>query len=324
MASVLVIGAGIGGIASALWLHDLALDFDWVEQSDHIGGTLLRVGNPVDEIPGIPPLDGPRLVERYRMQLAELAIGPRLNQRVVALESTPDKQLMAHFEDGQSATYRAVILSTGTTPRLLGLPHEKQLLGHGVELSVTRNRNRYAGKAVAIVGGGDAALEGAILLSNVCDDIHLIHRRDAFRGQKRFVDEVTRNPNIQLHLSKEVTTIHCSNDPSTNDPRLDGVTLNDGSFLSVQGLFVRLGVAPDYPHADWPEAAIGRSAYLTSTDLGRGALPGTYIVGDVSTADHQSVSWAMGSAARAVATINRDLGHRSFAMRASRPTSENR
>ena len=308
-APVLVVGAGIGGIATAIWLRDLDIDFDWVEASATIGGTLLRVGNPIDELPGYPALDGPALVARYREQLEGFGRAPRFHQRVTRLSPTTAGAVEVVFEDGGDAVvYAAVILCTGTTPRLLSLPHEQELLGRGVELSVTRNRDRYAGQKVAVVGGGDAALEGVILLTEVCDEIHLIHRRSQFRGQRRFIEQVLEHPSVTLHLESEVDAIL----PADN--QLGGVRLSNGITLAVRGLFVRLGVSPSYPEGLLDNAPNTCPRYLPDTAEGRGPLPGTYVVGDVGTSTHQSVAWAMGSAARAVATVCRDLGFHSPSM----------
>src|SRR5690625_1336921 len=200
----LVIGAGVGGISAAPWLRDRQVTFDWVEASDSIGGTLRRVGNPIDELAGLKAHSGVELVTRYRTQLQQLALGPRYKVRVEHIAPLPHDRLRAHFEGGSVADYDAILLCTGTRPRMLNLPHEDALLGRGVEVSVTRTRERYRNQRVAVVGGGDAALEGLLLLSEVTDELHLIHRRSTFRAQARFVRKVQQNPKITLHLNEQV------------------------------------------------------------------------------------------------------------------------
>lgn len=310
-ARVLVIGAGVGGVSAALWLRDLNIPFRWIEARDRIGGTLLRVGNAVDELPFLAPTDGASLVAILQQRIEAIGLQPEFNTRVTALlRHKGESRIRAHFSDGQTLPYEAVVLATGTQPRLLGLPFEEELMGRGVELSVTRNRERYAQKKVAIVGGGDAALEGALLLRPYADEIHIVHRRSSFRAQKRFVDEIYASPQIQLHLEREIHEIL----PDATQSRLQGVRLDNEQLLPLDGLFVRLGVAPAYPKGAFPHDTRVVRPYLQDDPEGRGPLQGTYVVGDVCTAEHQSVAWATGSASRAILTLSRDLGFRSTAM----------
>lgn len=298
---VLVIGAGIGGISAALWLRDRHVPFDWVEEQSSLGGTLQRVGNPIDELAGLKSRNGPALIERYTAHLKGLSLTPQFNRRVTRIESAEGDRLLVYFGDGTKTLYDAVVISTGTRPRTLGLEHEETLLGNGVELSVTRTRERYKERPVAVVGGGDAALEGILLLTDVTDELHIIHRRATFSGQQRFIDAVMAHPNITHHLGRHVVQIT----PTSDGRSLAGITLDDGQTLDVEGLFVRIGVQPTYPDGLLP--ASPRKAYIPEDADGRGPLPGTYIVGDVGTRHHQSVAWAMGSAARAVLTLCHDL-----------------
>lgn len=298
---VLVIGAGIGGISAALWLQDRHLPFDWVEAQTAIGGTLQRVGNPIDELAGLKSRNGPELIARYRAHLDALSLRPQFNRRVSRLDPIENGRVRVHFADGTQAAYDAVVVSTGTNPRTLGLAHEEALLGRGVELSVTRTRARYKGQPVAVVGGGDAALEGILLLTDVTDELHIIHRRSTYSAQPRFIEAVRNHPNIIEHLGRDVVELT----PSSDNTRLEAITLDDGQVLEVNGLFVRIGVQPTYPDGLLPSDA--STHYLPDDVDGRGPLPGTYIVGDVGTKNYQSVAWAMGSAARAVLTLCHDL-----------------
>lgn len=299
--NVLVIGAGIGGISAALWLRDRHVAFDWVEAQSSIGGTLQRVGNPIDELAGLKSRNGPELIERYRTHLESLSLAPEFNRRVTRLEPSTNRCVIVHFGDGTKTRYDAVVISTGTQPRTLGLEHEETLLGRGVELSVTRTRHRYKGKPVAVVGGGDAALEGLLLLTDVTSELHIIHRRTSFNAQPRFIDAVMKHPRITKHLGRRVVEII----PTDDGGHVTGLTLDNGQRLNVGGLFVRIGVQPTYPEG--LILAANNKGYLPEDVDGRGPLLGTYIVGDVGTRHYQSVAWAMGSAARAVLTLCHDL-----------------
>lgn len=304
---VAIVGAGIGGIAAALWLHDLAIPFDWFEASDTLGGTLRRVGNPIDEYPGLDAEDGPALIAHFSAQLIRRGLRPQLRHTCTSMEANGGgwRLELRNTNEGSTRVVHvdAVVLATGTTPRLLGIAHESARIGRGIELSVTRNRSRVRGEEVAIVGGGDAALEGALLLAPHVPRIHLIHRRDRFRAQRRFIDAALALPQIVVHAPDAVTSLILPDDPTAQ--RLDGIRLASGRVLPVSTLFVRLGVAPHVPEG----LVIDRDAqgYVQDDGLGRTTLPRLYVVGDCGTGNHQSVSWAVGSAARAVATLSRDL-----------------
>lgn len=302
---VLVVGAGAAGISAALWLHDRKIPFQWMERSNVVGGTLLRVGNPIDELIGTDSANGPELVEKLQRQLAARGIAPSLNTKVEALGPAED-YVDVTFESGgvvSSRRFSGVIVTTGTHPRRLGLPLEEELWGRGIEISVTRRRHDYAGKAVAVVGGGDAALEGALLLAEVCSNVSLIHRRESFRAQTRFIEAVRANPRIHVSTG-EVGTLLTST--LGNAIQLRGVQLTSGVQLDIEGLFVRLGVEPVFPAGTIRDET--NRANILCDEYGRTSQPRVYVAGDLSATHFQSVSWCAGSSSRAVSTLCQDLG----------------
>lgn len=294
-----VVGAGPAGIAAALWLRDLELPFRWLEQEPEVGGTLRRVGNPVRNYPGLDAASGPCLVARFVQHLERLDLAPE-RATVTGIDGAGTAPPRLGLATGEVLTPAFTLLCTGTRPRLLGLPGESELLGAGVEISVTRTRDRYAGRTVAIVGGGDAALEGALLLAECCPVVHLIHRREVFRGQARFIDAVRSHPTIHLHLQDHVARLQPQPDALV-------VELASGASLPVGGLFVRIGVAPNLPPG-LPPTLLDEAGYLRTNACGETSWPGLLAAGDVTGPRHQSVSAAVGSAARAVAAIQRAGG----------------
>ncbi len=291
---VVVIGAGPAGIAAATWLHCREIPVAWFDAATQPGGTLLRVGNPIDDMPGVREPDGPGAARRLLAHAAELGLTPESGVRVTLGEDRP-LTLRCH-RGGASWTIEAaaVVVCAGTRPRLLGLDGEAARLGRGVEISVTRNLERYAGREVAIVGGGDAALEGALLLASRCPRVHLIHRRMAWRGQLRFVERVLAEPTIERHQPREVVDI-------VGDDALRGVALDDGTRLDVAGLFVRIGVEAAVPDA-LREARRDDAGYLVVDEAGETSVGGVFAAGDIVGDGHQSVAWALGTGTRAGAS----------------------
>jgi thioredoxin reductase (NADPH) len=299
-ARCLVVGAGPAGISAALWLRDLEVPFDWIDNDALPGGTLTRVGNPLRQVIGGPWRNGTELVGELRRQLATLALSPQSGVELVAIEPTDDA-LCAHLSDGAAWEYPHVILCTGTRPRALGLEHEGERLGRGVEISVTRNVSRYRGRDVVVVGGGDAALEGALLLAGANCAVTLVHRTGHLRGQPRFVERVLAEPRIRVRYDRTIGEIV----PGA-EGWLDAVVLDDGERIVADGLFVRIGVEANAP-AGLTAQCIDARGYLVVDEDGATPLPGLWAAGDVASPVHQSVSSAMGSAARAACAVERAL-----------------
>ncbi len=276
-----------------MWLTDLGITFDWIDAATEIGGTLRRVGNPIRNYAGVIAADGPTLVKAISESLQHLAIRPRFGVSLNSVEQTA-AGIIAQL-NGEAVRYDAVIVALGTRPRLLGLANEGEFMGRGVEISVTRSLPRYRDREVCVVGGGDAALEGCLLLADVSPIVHLVHRRTEFRGQKRFVDAVQANERIVIH-NAEVSAIHAGD-------AITGVSLSTGKELAVSGVFVRIGVQPVCPEGLTPDPR----GYIQIDSGFRTSLPGVYACGDAAAPVHQSASWAAGSAAAAVRTLMDEL-----------------
>ena len=301
-ARVLVVGGGPAGISAALWLRDLEIPFAWWVSDETLGGTLRRVGNPIRTLPGLDTDIGSTLVDSFASHVHRVGLAPTFKTRVDRIAARGDDGASWDVAAGEtSGHFDAVLLATGTRPRRLGLPGEIELLGQGVERSVTRTRERYRHRRCVIVGGGDAALEGALLLTDVTDRITIVHRSSAFRGQPRFVQRVLSHAHIDVRFDSSVLDI-----VRDADGGLEAVRLSDGSVLPADGLFVRIGVEPSLPEI---VGGVRRSddGYVDTDRDGRTSREGLYAAGDVTGSAHQSVAAALGDAARAVAAMMDDL-----------------
>lgn len=287
--STLIVGAGPAGCAAALWLEDLERPYTWIEASEGVGGTLRRVGNRVDNYLGLRAASGIELADQIAESLRCAGIEPTTG---VALTHAVAGAAAIRCEyGGAEHEHTALLLATGTRPRRLHVEGESRLSTSGVEISVTRNLDRYAGREVCIIGGGDAALEGALLLAPRAPVIHLIHRRTEFNAQQRFVDAVQAAPNIRVHVGTVQRFCGAAS--------LEAVELADGRSLSVQGAFVRIGVEAVVP----VPVATDEHGYVVVDDEFRTSSVGVWACGDMVSARHQSVAWAAGTAARAVRSI---------------------
>lgn len=295
---VLVVGGGPAGMSAAFWLHDLALPFRWVEATNAPGGTLRRVGNPIKNLLGVSERPGTVLAEDLARDCAARGLEATCRMPVMRVDRQ-GSLWQADLGDVGTWTGSAVLLCTGTRPRFIGLDAEASHLGQGVEISVTRNLDRYADRTCVVVGGGDAALEGALLLADVSPSVHVVHRSLDFRAQSRFVERALEADNVHVHPGRRVRRV------DTRGETVVGAVLDDGTYIAADGVFVRIGVEPVVPAG--LEEICAADGYVEVDARGRTRLAGIYAAGDAISRDHQSVSWALGSAGRAVRAIHDDL-----------------
>jgi thioredoxin reductase (NADPH) len=295
---VAIIGAGPAGLSVALWLTNLRIPFAWFDPKGRVGGTLLRVGNPIHtQLAGRSFASGTELADALESQRVAAGLPAPAKTEVRSLRRT---DAGAGWEllttDAPARMFEHVVVATGTRPRSLGVPGEDALLGRGVEISVTRNLERYAGERVVVVGGGDAAAEGAVLLSNVCPEVSVVHRSSEWRAQSRFMDALRDAPNVSLLPNAEIARFIAS-----DSQLLSSVVLTDGRELRAVGCFVRIGVQPAMPGVEnsGPDVlALGDDGYCSVDGDGRTSLSGLWACGDLTGSAHQSVAWAGGQAAR--------------------------
>lgn len=238
MYDIFVVGGGPAGLTAALYAARAGKTVA-VAERESTGGQI--VYSPlVENYPAVPAMSGADFAQRLTEQVEALGVA-LIYDEVIAL----DRQ-----EDGFSVqctggTYRcrAVVLATGAAHRHLGLEGEEALVGCGVSYCAVCDGAFYTGRDVAVVGGGDTALQDALFLSNSCRSVTLIHRRDQFRGEAQLVRRVQARENIRILYSHTVESLHQSGG------ELTGVTVKDAKTgalhdLTVDGLFAAVGQLP--------------------------------------------------------------------------------
>jgi len=156
---VLIIGGGPAGLSALLWCQDLNMSALLVESGDELGGQLLKIYNPITNYPGRFARDGREMAEHFLASLGDLTGRVRLNSKVVSFDAG---NILATLESGEVLKARAAIIATGVRRRKLGIPGEDDFVGRGILESGAKDRESVKGKRVAIIGGGDAALENAL------------------------------------------------------------------------------------------------------------------------------------------------------------------
>ncbi|UDY22596.1 NAD(P)/FAD-dependent oxidoreductase [Nocardioides sp. Kera G14] len=279
-----VVGGGPAGWTAAIYLAR-AKASPVVLAGGAVGGQLMDTGI-VENFPGFPQgIDGPELMGRMREQ-AENAGARVFTREATALRLVPDAGGVHEIDTAEGTLRtRSVVFATGSSPRRLDVPGEAELGGgNGVAYCAVCEAPLFAGKDVAVVGGGDSAMEEVLAVSKHARRVHLVHRRDTFRCAPVLLERVRTRPNVQVHTDAVVTSIHADDSGRLATARIE--TRNGGTCdLSVQGLFVAIGHTPRTELA----AKAGTALSLTPTDhlhlTGSGgvtAVPGVFAAGDVA------------------------------------------
>jgi thioredoxin reductase (NADPH) len=312
--NVIIVGSGPAGLTAAIYtaranLAPLVLEGEPSSTSDQPGGQLMLTTD-VENYPGFPQgVMGPQLMMNFREQAerfgAEL-IGAKVSR--VDLSSRPFGVWVGD-PDTAEPTYRAktVIVSTGARSLMLGLPDEQRLLGYGVSTCATCDGFFFRDHDIAVVGGGDSAVEEANFLTKFARSVTLIHRRDQLRASKIMQDRAYANPKIRFQWNSQVTGV-------TGDSKVESITVRDvqtgaESVLDVTGVFVAIGHEPNTSLFKG-QLEMEDSGYLV-TGQGLGAtstnVEGVFACGDVQDHIYRQAITAAGSGCQAAIDAERFL-----------------
>src|ERR1700752_2372532 len=187
MHDVIIIGAGPAGLSTAFWCDELGLDALVLEQAEQIGGQLHRVYNPIENYLGLKTHNGKELLDRFAADVDTAEFDLWTGTAITSVDLKAKRISLASGENLQTI---ALVLATGVRPRELGVPGEKEFAGKGIIESAARDRQLFAGKDVCVVGGGDAAVENALLLAEVCPTVTLVHRGRKLRARREFTEQL--------------------------------------------------------------------------------------------------------------------------------------
>lgn len=291
MREVIIIGSGPAGYTAAIYTARAGLKPLMLASSIEPGGELMKT-TEVENFPGFPNgLMGPDLM--YAMQEQAERFGTEvINDDVVEVELNGDVKIV---KTGGGETYeaRSVILATGAAYRELGLPREKELSGHGVSWCATCDGFFFREKTIAVVGGGDSAMEEASFLTKFASKVYLIHRRDSFKASKTMVDRVLENPKIEVIYNSAVAEIK-------GESKVEGLVLEntvDGSKtdLEVTGLFIAIGSDPRVGLVQGKLDLSEEHFIKVDGRSSRTSIPGVFACGDVIDPTYRQAITAAGS-----------------------------
>ncbi|MDD5623752.1 MAG: FAD-dependent oxidoreductase [Candidatus Peribacteraceae bacterium] len=298
MFDVAIIGLGAAGYTAAIYAARYKLSTLIVgEEEGGMSVTAAEVGN----WPGDIEVAGADLLARFKKHALNFSEVTHKNVRVEKVEKTKEG-FRLHFVGGGSEDARSVIFATGSRKRSLGAPGEKEFAGKGVSYCATCDAFFYRGKTVAVIGGGDAAVEGAAIVAQVAKQVYLIHRRKELRAEPYWSQKLKEKTNVTFVLERTVKEIK-------GDQRVTGIVLDQpfegGSALKLDGVFIEIGSVPSVEVAQALGCALDERGYLQVDAAQQTSVPGVFAAGDVTSASNHfaQIVTAAGEGAVAVSGV---------------------
>ncbi|MFM1751849.1 MAG: thioredoxin reductase [Actinomycetota bacterium] len=304
---IIIIGSGPAGLTAAIYtaranLAPLVIEGEPSSTSDQPGGQLMLT-TEVENFPGFPEgIMGPELMMRFKEQATRFG-ATFLTAKATKVEFG-ERPLKVHVRD-EVYTADAVIVSSGAQSLMLGLQAEERLIGHGLSTCATCDGFFFRDKEIAVVGGGDSAIEEATFLTKFASKVTIIHRRDSFRASKIMQDRALNNPKIEMRWNAVVTDL-------VGENQLESIVLTDtvtgeSSTMNVSGLFIAIG---HRPNTDVFKGVLDMedSGYLiTRPDSTYTNIPGVFACGDVKDHVYRQAITAAGSGCMAAIDAERWL-----------------
>ena len=304
MHDVIIIGAGPAGLSTAFWCDELGLDALVLEQAEQIGGQLHRVYNPIENYLGLKTRDGQELLELFAKDVDSAEFDLWTGAQITSVDL---KARRISLQSGENLQSIAIVIATGVRPRQLGVPGEKELAGKGMIESGARDRQLFAGQDVCVVGGGDAAVENALLLAEVCPTVTLVHRGRKLRARRELAERLQPNNRITVFTESVLTRI-------IGDEAVQAVEIQRKEGLkpfqlAVRGVLIRIGVEPN-TELFREQLETDEKGFIAVNSKQETNVSMVFAVGDVSNPIAPTISGATGAGATAAKVIAARLNAR--------------
>ena len=297
---LIVIGAGSAGLTAALYARRANKTVLLLEKGAF--GGQIAFSPKVENYPGFESISGSELADRFVEQV--LAHGADVEVETVTGVADCGDYKTVSTQDGNCYQGRAVILAAGARHRRLGLPHEEDFLGSGISFCAVCDGAFYAGKTVALVGGGNSALQEAILLADLCKKVYLIQNLDVLTGEKRLEEALLAKDNVEILTGTVVSAIPGGD--TFRGVELKTLATGEERFLPLDGLFVAIGLEPENG-AFAAVADLDSQGYLAAGEDCLTRTPGVFAAGDCRAKAVRQVATAISDGAGAAIAACRYL-----------------
>lgn len=291
MYDIIIIGAGPAGLTSALYALRANKKVLVLEAKSY-GGQIVNA-HCVENYPGIPKISGFDLATGLYNQVKELGMEYK-NETVIRI--TEDKKVITNADTYEA---KAIIIATGAENRKLNLDKEIELTGKGISYCATCDGNFYRKKVVAVAGGGNTAVEDAIYLSDIAEKVYVIHRRESFKAEDRYVEELKQKENVEILFNYQIVNLN-------ENGKLESIDIKnaDGDIktIDVRGLFIAVGQEPN--NAVFADIInLDKFGYIESEDGVHTNIKGIYVAGDARVKELRQLTTAVsdGSIAATIA-----------------------
>ena len=301
MYDLIIVGAGPAGLAAAIYAARAELNFIVLEKEMMSGGQIINTYE-VDNYPGLYHLGGFDLAMKFR-EHADALGATFITGEVEKIEETSEgKKIIC--KDGTEYETKTVLLSGGAKHRKLEVPGEDKLAGSGVSYCATCDGAFFRGKEVAVVGGGDVAVEDALFLARLCKKVYVSHRRDTFRAAKTLVTRLTETENVEIIYDSVVKEIQ--GNFKVEALQLQNKKTSEERSISLDGVFIAVGMLPETSNYEGL-VEVDATGYIVADETGVTSNPGIFAAGDIRTKALRQVVTAASDGANAIQSIERYL-----------------
>lgn len=302
--NTVIIGSGCAGLTAAIYAARANLK-PLVLQGHEPGGQL-SLTTLVENFPGFPEgIQGPDLIENMKAQAARF--GAEFEMAHVHRVDLSKRPFVLQMQSGKPAIHtRTLVVASGASARWLGLPHEQALIGHGVSSCATCDGFFFSGKEIAVIGGGDSAMEEALFLTRFASKVTIIHRRDDFRASKIMLERARAHPKIHFITNSVVDDVYDVDKSEVTGLKLRHVHTGHTHVFPTSALFLGIGHVPNTAMFDG-QLDTDTDGYLKTRDYVFTGVPGVYACGDVADRRYRQAITAAGTGCMAAIEVEKFL-----------------